>query len=59
MLSKIEESIFKELEEKKSDEETTVQIRLFDNRTGMTFYKQLTQKELARVIGTWDKMHWK
>lgn len=57
MKSKIEESIFKEFE-KEPNEETTVQIRLFDDRTGKVFYKHLTQKELCRIIGTWGKMQW-
>lgn len=55
--TEIEESIFKEIE-KKPDEKTTVQIRLYDDRTGKAFYKQLTQKELCRIIGTWEKMQW-
>ena len=54
----ITESIFKELKEKEPNEKTTVQIRLYDDRTGKAFYKQLTTEELARIIGTWDKMQW-
>jgi hypothetical protein len=57
MRTKIEESIFKEIE-KEPNEKTTVQIRLYDDRTGMAFYKYLTQKELCQIIGTFEKMQW-
>jgi len=55
----ITESICKELKEKMPNEKTTFQIRLYDDRTGKAFYKQLTTNELARIIGIWnDKMQW-
>lgn len=31
---------------------------MLDERTGKAFYKQLTQKELCNIIGTWQKMQW-
>ena len=58
MTRDIKKSIINELE-KNPDGETTVQIRLFDDRTGKVFYKHLTQKELARILGIWEKMTWR
>lgn len=56
MKKELAESILKEIKENKPDEETTVQIRLFDNRVGTAFYKQLTQKELSVIMNVLSKI---
>lgn len=35
----------------KLDDESTVEIRLFDHETGKAFYKRLTERE-SQIIGT-------
>lgn len=47
-----------EMQEKDLNEKTTIQIMLYDDRTGKHFYKHLTTIELTKIIGTWDKMQW-
>lgn len=56
----ISESLKEELQ-KPDSEITTIQIRLFDDKTERVFYKQLSGKELKNVLGSFNEsmgMRW-
>lgn len=54
----IEKSLLEELK-KATDSETTVEIRLYDDKTGRAFYKQLTRKELNVMLSLFKNMEWR
>jgi len=53
----IKESLIEELS-KQDNEKTTIQIRLFDDKTGSVTYKHLTRKELYTILEALGDIEW-
>lgn len=53
----IKTSLDEELK-KESDEQTSIQIRLFDDKTGSVAYKHLKRDELNEILSNLDELVW-